>query len=266
MSTRKVWLMLKMKAVTWVVLLCLPMAWLSSASTCSGPALIPGIPGMPGAPGTNGQDGADGPKGNRDWKPRPTKKSAPGQTRDFRDAGDPGEPGEPGYPGKVGPRGPAGSKGPPGPPGPRGPKGESGDSESSLKSAFSALRAITFPPRRSQPIRFDRVITKINDHYESRYGRFVCQVPGLYYFTYHITSRGNLCIHLKKSSPSNRGEKIVAFCDYVYNAYQVTTGGVVLRLEAGEAVWLEPTEKNSVIGGTDGADSIFSGFLLFPAN
>lgn len=240
-----------------MILLCLSTAWLSNASTCTGPALIPGIPGMPGTPGSNGQDGADGSKGNR---------GPPGQAGDFRDAGDPGDLGEPGYPGKVGPRGPAGSKGPPGPPGPQGPKGDSGDSESSLKSAFSATRAITFPPRRSQPIRFDRVITNINNHYENRYGRFVCQVPGLYYFTYHVTSRGNLCIHLKKSSPSNRGEKIVAFCDYVYNTFQVTTGGVVLRLEVGEAVWLEPTEKNSLIGGTEGADSIFSGFLLFPAN
>lgn len=241
----------------WVMMFCLVTAWLSSASTCQGPALIPGIPGMPGKPGDNGQDGTDGTKGER---------GPPGQTEDVRDFGEKGEPGEPGFPGKVGPRGPAGSKGPPGSPGPRGPKGESGDSESSQQSAFSASRGLTLMPRRFQPVRFDRVITNINNHYESRYGRFVCQVPGLYYFTYHITSRGNLCIHLKKASPSTRGEKIVAFCDYAYNSFQVTTGGVVLQVEVGETVWLEPTERNNLIGGTEGADSIFSGFLLFPTN
>ncbi|XP_053137534.1 complement C1q subcomponent subunit B [Hemicordylus capensis] len=238
----------------WALLLCLPTAWLASAGTCQGPSLIPGIPGMPGTPGTNGRDGENGRKG---------EKGPPGWVEDFRDVGEKGEPGEAGYPGKVGPRGPAGSKGPPGLPGPPGPKGESGDYKTSLKSAFSAARGISGLPRRGQSIRFERVIANVNNNYENRYGRFTCQIPGLYYFTYHITSRNNLCIHLKKGR-SNRGEKVVGFCDYVYNAFQVTTGGVVLNVQEGESVWLEPTEKNSVIG-TEGADSIFSGFLLFPS-
>lgn len=117
-------------------------------------------------------------------------------------------------------------------------------------------------PRREQPIRFDRVITNENGHYENRYGRFTCKIPGLYYFTYHATSRGNLCINIKKGQ-GTKGEKVVTFCDYVHNVYQVTTGGVVLRLQGEESVWLEPTEKNSLVG-IEGADSIFSGFLLFP--
>ncbi|XP_054857456.1 complement C1q subcomponent subunit B [Eublepharis macularius] len=246
--------MLSTKEVVCLVLVCLPAPWLASASSCQGPALIPGIPGRPGAPGSNGQDGVDGPKGAR---------GPPGQSDDARDVGEKGDPGEDGYPGKVGPKGPAGSKGPPGPPGPRGPKGESGDYKTTLKSAFSAARGVSMLPRRGQPVRFDRVLININRHYENRYGRFTCEMPGLYYFTYHVTSRGNLCIHIKKGQGS-RGEKVVGFCDYVHNTFQVTTGGVVLRMAVGESVWLEPTEKNSLIGGTEGADSIFSGFLLFP--
>ncbi|XP_042335091.1 complement C1q subcomponent subunit B [Sceloporus undulatus] len=247
--------MLTTKTIIWAILICIPASKLASGDTCQGPTLIPGIPGMPGAPGTNGQDGDDGIKGER---------GPPGRVEDYRDVGERGEPGEPGYPGKVGPRGEAGSKGPPGAPGPRGPPGDSGDYKTSLKSAFSAVRSISMTPRRGQPVRFDRVITDVNRNYENRYGRFTCQIPGIYYFTYHVSSRGNLCIHLKKGRGNERGERVVAFCDFVYNAFQVTTGGVVLRLTQGESVWLEPTEKNSLIGGTEGADSIFSGFLLFP--
>uniref|UniRef100_A0A8D0HHN4 Complement C1q B chain n=1 Tax=Sphenodon punctatus TaxID=8508 RepID=A0A8D0HHN4_SPHPU len=239
----------------WVPLVVLPKAGTSGDFSlgCQGSGAIPGIPGMPGSPGSSGTDGEDGPKGER---------GPPGQVEDYEELGEKGEPGMSGHPGKVGPKGPAGSKGSPGSPGSYGPKGESGDYKTTLKSAFSAARNINTPLRREQPIRFDRIITNENSHYENRYGRFTCQIPGLYYFTYHATSRGNLCIHIKKGHGS-RGEKVVGFCDYVYNTYQVTTGGVVLWVDAGESVWLEPTEKNSLVG-IEGADSIFSGFLLFP--
>uniref|UniRef100_A0A8C3SVX2 Complement C1q B chain n=1 Tax=Chelydra serpentina TaxID=8475 RepID=A0A8C3SVX2_CHESE len=237
----------------WAVLLCLAATPLASAESCKGYAAIPGIPGVPGQPGSNGKDGVDGPKG---------EKGPPGRVDDELELGEKGEPGSPGHPGKVGPKGPLGSKGSPGPTGPPGPVGESGDFKTTLKSAFSAARTTTMLPRREQPIRFDRVITNENGHYENRYGRFTCQIPGLYYFTYHATSRGNLCINIKKGQ-GIKGEKVVTFCDYVHNVYQVTTGGVVLQLKATESVWLEPTEKNSLVG-IEGADSIFSGFLLFP--
>ncbi|ETE59898.1 Complement C1q subcomponent subunit B [Ophiophagus hannah] len=247
--------MLSAKVLAGVLILCLPAAWLARASSCQGPPLIPGTPGMPGAPGPNGRDGADGSKGER---------GPPGRVEDYRDAGEPGEPGMAGFPGKFGPKGPPGAKGPPGLPGPPGPKGESGDAKTSHRSAFSALRGATFAPRRAQPVRFDRVLANVGNHYNNRYGQFNCQIPGIYYFTYHVTSRGNLCLQLKKGRGTASGENVVTFCDYVLNTFQVTTGGGVLRMAQGEMVWLEPTEKNSLLGGIEGADSIFSGFLLFP--
>ncbi|XP_038602568.1 complement C1q subcomponent subunit B [Tachyglossus aculeatus] len=221
-------------------------------SSCNGQPALPGTPGIPGRPGPNGKDGANGPKG---------EKGLSGELSFRGDMGEKGAPGNPGYPGKVGPKGPMGSKGSLGPPGPRGPKGESGNYKTSMKSAFSAARTINTPLRRDQSIRFDRVITNVNEHYESRNGKFTCEVSGLYYFTYHATSRGLLCVNLRKGR--GKGEKVVTFCDFVYNTYQVTTGSVVLKLEEGESVWLEATDKNSLVG-LEGADSIFSGFLLFP--
>lgn len=57
--------------------------------------------------------------------------------------------------------------------------------------------------------------------------------------------------------------KVVTFCDQVQNTFQVTTGSIVLKLEVEETVFLQATEKSSLLG-IDGANTIFSGFLLFP--
>ncbi|XP_016070069.1 PREDICTED: complement C1q subcomponent subunit B [Miniopterus natalensis] len=221
-------------------------------STCTGHAAIPGTPGIPGVPGSDGKPGTPGTKG---------EKGLPGLAGDHGEFGEKGDPGSPGKPGKVGPKGPVGPKGTPGPPGARGPKGESGDYKATQKIAFSAKRNLNIPLRKDQVIRFDHVITNANNNYESRSGKFNCKVPGLYYFTYHASSRGNLCVNLMRGRESF--QKVVTFCDYVQNTFQVTTGGIVLKLEQGESVFLQATEKNSLLG-MEGANSVFSGFLLFP--
>ncbi|KAM5324030.1 complement C1q subcomponent subunit B [Glossophaga mutica] len=224
----------------------------SQAQSCTGHPAIPGIPGIPGTPGADGTPGTPGTKG---------EKGMPGLAGDHGEFGEKGDPGVPGKPGKVGPKGPMGPKGSPGPPGVRGPKGESGDYKATQKIAFSVTRTINIPLRKDQTIRFDHVITNENKSYEPRSGKFVCRVPGLYYFTYHASSRGNLCVNLMRGR--ERPQKVVTFCDYVQSTFQVTTGGIVLKLEEGESVFLQATEKNSLLG-MEGANSIFSGFLLFP--
>ncbi|XP_036684935.1 complement C1q subcomponent subunit B [Balaenoptera musculus] len=221
-------------------------------SGCTGPPAIPGIPGIPGKPGSDGKPGTPGIKG---------EKGLPGLAGDHGELGEKGDPGFPGIPGKVGPKGPVGPKGAPGPPGVHGPKGESGDYKATQKIAFSATRTINSPLRRDQVIRFDHMITNTNNNYEYRNGKFTCRVPGLYYFTYHASSRGNLCVNLMRGREQT--QKVLTFCDYVYNTFQVTTGSVVLKLELGETVFLQATDKNALVG-IDGANSIFTGFLLFP--
>ncbi|XP_068514676.1 complement C1q subcomponent subunit B [Anas acuta] len=238
----------------WVMLICLAGGQLACATLCKTYGTIPGIPGAPGQPGSNGRDGQNGPKGDR---------GPPGRAEDEGEIGEKGDPGTPGYPGKIGPRGPVGSKGLQGPTGPPGPQGDSGDYKATLKSAFSAARTISIFPRREQPIRFDRVITNEKGHYENRYGRFTCRVPGIYYFTYHVTSKGSLCLRMKKGRGGSKGDVVLTFCDYVHSSYQITTGGVVLKMAMNDSVWLEPTEKNAIVG-IEGSDSIFSGFLIFP--
>ncbi|XP_077644341.1 complement C1q subcomponent subunit B isoform X1 [Lonchura striata] len=238
--------------IMWAMLICLAGGQPASDTLCRTYGTIPGIPGLPGQPGSNGRDGENGPKGEQ---------GPPGQSGAER--GEKGDPGLPGLPGKVGPSGIPGPVGVPGYRGMPGPMGEPGGYKVTFKSAFSAARSISSYPRREQPVRFDRIITNENGHYENRYGRFTCRVPGIYYFTYHVTSRGNLCLSIKKGQGASRGDRVVTFCDFVQNSFQVTTGGVVLKVAMNESVWLEPTEKNSLVG-LEGSDSVFSGFLIVP--
>ncbi|XP_008846789.1 complement C1q subcomponent subunit B [Nannospalax galili] len=228
----------------------LHISW--AQSSCTGPPAIPGIPGIPGVHGSDGQPGTQGIKG---------EKGLPGLAGDHGEFGEKGDPGIPGIPGKVGPRGPVGPVGAPGHSGLFGPKGDSGDYRATQKVAFSALRTSNIHLKQKQSIRFENVITNMNNNYQPQNGKFTCRVPGLYYFTYHASSRGNLCVNVVRGW--DRMQKVVTFCDYAPNTFQVTTGGVVLKLEQGEVVYLEATDKNSLLA-IEGANSIFSGFLLFP--
>ncbi|XP_069803526.1 complement C1q subcomponent subunit B [Dendropsophus ebraccatus] len=222
------------------------------AQSCQ--AHMPGLHGIPGTPGADGKDGADGEKGDQ---------GPPGTFVGWNEEDERGDPGLPGNPGKVGPKGPMGPPGQPGPRGLKGLKGESGEYKTEVHSAFSVKKTTIGNPRKDQPIRFDQEIINVNKQYDIRTGKFTCQYPGLYYFTYHASSRGHLCINIVKGRFNSESKKFVIFCDQVLNIFQATTGGVVLKVSKGESIWLEPTDKNHMLG-TQGADCIFSGFLLFP--
>ncbi|XP_072281352.1 complement C1q subcomponent subunit B [Pyxicephalus adspersus] len=224
----------------------------SEAQSCQ--ANMPGLPGVPGIPGPDGKDGVDGQKGDM---------GSPGVIEGWNQDEFLGDPGPPGNPGKVGPKGPIGPPGPPGLPGQKGTKGESGDYKLEVHSAFSIKKLSQGYPRKEQPVRFDRAIINVNNQYNLGTGKFTCQYPGIYYFTYHATSRGNLCVNIMRGKPGDNKQKVVNFCDQVNNVFQVTTGGVVLEVQKDETIWLETTSNNNLMG-TEGADSIFTGFLLFP--
>lgn len=98
--------------------------------------------------------------------------------------------------GKAGPRGLKGLRGTPGGLGKRGPKGELGDvgqqgapggcnCGSAARSAFSVAVTKSYPKERL-PIRFNRIMLNEGNHYNASSGKFVCAVPGVYYFTYDI--------------------------------------------------------------------------------
>ncbi|XP_025964795.2 complement C1q subcomponent subunit C [Dromaius novaehollandiae] len=209
----------------------------------------PGLPGMPGMPGKDGRDGLKGAKG---------EPGIPAIAATHGPKGMKGEPGSPGWPGKTGPAGPPGPRGDPGVMGTAGEPGAAGGYKQKHQSAFSVTRQTSVHPLKDVPVVFNRVISNTNDDYNTTTGIFTCKLPGLYYFVFHASQTANLCVLLYK----NRS-KVASFCDHKTNTMQVTSGGILLRLEAGNHIWLAVNDYNGMVG-ISGSDSVFSGFLLFP--
>ncbi|XP_049734178.1 complement C1q subcomponent subunit C [Elephas maximus indicus] len=228
-----------------LLLLTLPLRGQASTS-CYG---IPGMPGLPGAPGKDGHDGLPGPKGEPGIPATPRTRGPKGQK---------GEPGTPGHPGKNGPMGTFGIPGDPGIQGPPGEPGEEGRYKQKHQSVFTVTRQTVQYPEPNGLVKFNGVITNPQGHYDTSTGKFTCKVPGLYYFVYHTSQTANLCVQLYRS-----GVKVTTFCDHMSNKKQVSSGGVLLRLQLGDEVWLAVNDYNGMVG-TEGSDSVFSGFLLFP--
>ncbi|KAM5246797.1 complement C1q subcomponent subunit A [Ctenodactylus gundi] len=208
---------------------------------------VPGIPGRPGRPGLKGEWGEPG---------------APGIRTGIRGLkGDQGEPGPSGKPGNMGYPGPSGPPGHPGPSGERGIKGNPGNIRDQPRPAFSAVRRN--PPRNSgNVVVFDTVITNQENPYQSKTGHFSCSVPGFYYFTFQVVSKWDICLTIKSSSQTHDS---VGFCDTNSKGlFQVVSGGTVLQLQHGDQVWVERDPAKGRIYEGPEADSVFSGFLIFP--
>ncbi|TRY62429.1 hypothetical protein DNTS_013972, partial [Danionella cerebrum] len=199
---------------------------------------VPGTPGHSGQPGRDGRDGRDGPRGER------------------------GERGEAGDKGDRGEKGDVGSAGPRGFPGTPGLKGARGESAFSYQSAFSVGLSEQVPTT-NVPIRFNKFFYNDQHHYDMVSGKFRCVLPGVYFFTYHLT------VYTKDAKVSlYRNDRAVMF---TYDQYQErnvdqASGSVVLRLESGDQVWLQVYGDETVSGvyADNTNDSTFSGFLLYP--
>ncbi|XP_010309035.2 complement C1q subcomponent subunit A [Balearica regulorum gibbericeps] len=206
---------------------------------------FPGIPGLDGRPGQKGDVGEPG---------KSTQRTGIQGLKG--DAGEPGPPGIPGNQGYHGLRGPPGFSGLPGP---KGNKGKAGNILEQPRPAFSASRRS--PPSRGRTVVFDNIITNQESSYSPQTGEFTCLVPGLYYFAYQVVSSGDLCLSITKN-----GERVVSFCDYnSRNILQMNSGSSVLSLAMGDRVSVstDPARGSSIYSGSE-ADSIFSGFMLFP--
>lgn len=159
--------------------------------------------------------------------------------------------------------GPTGPPGDPGTPGHKGAKGNPGNIKDQPRPAFSAVRRN--PPLGGNVVIFDTVITNQEGPYQNHTGRFVCAVPGFYYFTFQVVSKWDICLSIMVYQ---RGQlrRSLGFCDTNSKTlFQVVSGGTVLSLQQGDLVWIEKDPvKGRIYQGSE-ADSVFSGFLIFPS-
>lgn len=133
-----------------------------------------------------------------------------------------------------------------------------GSYEQKQQSAFSVTRQTGEYPLKNIPVVFNHVITNTNHDYNTTTGKFTCRISSLYYFVFHTSQTANLCVILHKDEI-----KMASFCDHKTNTMQVSSGGILLHLDAGNQVWLTVNDYNGMVG-IGNSDSIFSGFLLFP--
>ena len=204
----------------------------SCNSCCQGPVGSQGTPGIPGVPGSNGIPGNLGPKGdkgesvkgNSGSKGLTGDKGSPGLIREER-----GNDGLQGPPGELGPRG---ISGPEGPAGLVGPKGDMGRTR---VSAFSAVRTTSFTASSPPALPFDQVHTNIGEDFVATTGRFTCEIPGVYLFTYSIMTHN--------SNPSVKLMKNTAVINAVYRTpespHDIVSNSAVLQLAAGDQIWLK---------------------------
>ncbi|XP_060059312.1 C1q-related factor isoform X1 [Erinaceus europaeus] len=109
--------------------------------------------------------------------------------------GKPGPPGPPGEPGPPGPVGPPGEKGEPGKTGPPGLPG-AGASGAISTATYTTVPRVAFyaglknPHEGYEVLKFDDVVTNLGNNYDATSGKFTCNIPGTYFFTYHVLMRG----------------------------------------------------------------------------
>ncbi|XP_018587844.2 complement C1q-like protein 2 [Scleropages formosus] len=189
-----------------------------------------------------------------------------------------GSRGEPGRPGKPGPRGPPGE---PGPPGPKGPPGDSGKpgftgltpgtarTETGDGAATAGATKIAFyvglknPHEGYEVLKFDDVVTNLGNHYDASTGKFTCQVPGIYFFTYHVLMRGGDGTSMWADLCKNGQVRASAIAQDADQNYDYASNSVVLHLDSGDEIYVK-LDGGKAHGGNNNKYSTFSGFILYP--
>ncbi|XP_060703783.1 complement C1q tumor necrosis factor-related protein 5-like [Hemiscyllium ocellatum] len=200
-----------------------------------------GPPGYPGQPGSRGSQGARGPPGSKGQNGSNGRPGANGNR------GAPGQRGQMGARGEMGQRGEKGDRGPVGQPGTL--------PVINYVTAAFCVSLGTYNPAPNVPIIFRNIIYNGQGLYSTQTGMFVCSIPGVYFFSFHLeVNRVSTYVELTKN-----GKAVVAAYQAYHNSYQSMSGGAVLALDAGDKVYLRTSEGK--IGITK--SSIFSGHLLF---
>lgn len=172
-----------------------------------------------------------------------------------------GEPGLAGLPGRAGLSGDKGIKGDHGRTGPKGDRGVfTGENTVSQHTVFSyKKRPFSARTEPDTKIGFDTPLIfsdSDDDEIHLDNGVFSVKKAGMYYISYHVSSRTSSCLKIQVGE-----EEKVRFCDEP-NAISVSSGSAVLPLKTDDKVSVQTTDNSYIF--CKETDCIFTGFLLFP--
>ncbi|KAI5105716.1 C1q-related factor, partial [Silurus meridionalis] len=176
--------------------------------------------------------------------------------------------GRQGKPGKPGPPGPPGPPGEPGPPGPMGPPGEKSTTALAGIGSFNTAPHVAFyaglrnPQEGYEVLRFDDVVTNIGNNYNGATGKFLCKVPGTYFFTYHVLMRGGDGTSMWADLVKNGQVRASAIAQDQDQSYDYASNTVILHLDPGDEIFIK-LDGGKAHGGNSNKYSTFAGFILY---
>ncbi|XP_069005729.1 complement C1q tumor necrosis factor-related protein 6 isoform X1 [Embiotoca jacksoni] len=180
--------------------------------------------------------------------------------------GDKGDRGDRGTPGKVGLEGPPGSKGPVGSKGGKGQAGPPGDPCKVQFSAFSVARRKSLHSLESyQALVFDTVFVNLDGHFNMFEGKFLCHVPGIYFFNVNIHTWNfkETYLHIMQ----NDTQQAIVYAQPSDRSI-MQSQSLMLQLQPNDEVWIRlyKRERENAIYSDDVDIYItFNGYLIKPS-
>ncbi|XP_074552274.1 complement C1q tumor necrosis factor-related protein 1-like [Halichoeres trimaculatus] len=177
--------------------------------------------------------------------------------------GDKGDRGDRGTPGKAGPEGPPGPRGQTGPTGSKGQAGPPGDPCKIQNSAFSVGRRKSLHSLESyQGLLFDTIFVNLDDHFDMFKGKFICRIPGVYFFNVNIHTWNfkETYLHIMQ----NEGERAIVYAQPSDRSI-MQSQSLMLELKMSDEVWIRlyKRERENAIYSDDVDIYItFNGYLI----
>lgn len=127
--------------------------------------------------------------------------------------------------------------------------------------AFTALLTTPFPPVGS-PIVFNKLLYNGRQNYNAQTGIFTCEIPGIYYFVYHVHCKGaNVWVALFR----NNEPTMYTYDEYKKGFLDQASGSAVVPLRLGDTVHIQlPSDQAAGLYAGQYVHSSFSGYLLYP--
>ncbi|XP_022612730.1 complement C1q tumor necrosis factor-related protein 6-like [Seriola dumerili] len=177
--------------------------------------------------------------------------------------GDKGDRGDRGTPGKAGQEGPPGAVGPSGPKGAKGQAGPPGDPCKVQYSAFSVGRRKSLHSLESyQALVFDTVFVNLDGHFDMFGGKFLCRIPGIYFFNVNIHTWNfkETYLHIMQ----NDREQAIVYAQPSDRSI-MQSQSLMLQLELNDEVWVrlyKRQRENAIYSDDVDVYITFNGYLI----